>query len=54
MLGDYRELAIARDVNGETALHLLARKPSLFAFKGRGIWKQMADSFGDYFGSGLQ
>jgi len=30
MLDDNSALAIARDVNGETALHVLARKPLAF------------------------
>lgn len=33
MLHDYSELAIARDTNEETALHLLARKPLALAIK---------------------
>ncbi|KAM5552367.1 hypothetical protein ABKV19_026960 [Rosa sericea] len=39
MLHDHRELAVARDMNGETAVHLLARKPSIFSIKRPGIWK---------------
>ncbi|PRQ54680.1 putative ankyrin repeat-containing domain-containing protein [Rosa chinensis] len=44
MLHDYRELAVARDMNGETAVHLLARKPSIFSNKRPGIWKCFVQS----------
>ncbi|KAM5552399.1 hypothetical protein ABKV19_026976 [Rosa sericea] len=39
MLHDYPELAVARNKNNETALHLLAQKPSAFSRKSSGIWK---------------
>ncbi|XP_008231413.1 PREDICTED: uncharacterized protein LOC103330594 isoform X3 [Prunus mume] len=39
MLKDYPELAVVRNANGETALHLLAQKPSAFAIKTSRILK---------------
>ena len=41
-MGRYnKSLAYARDTNGETALHVLARKPSTIANKSDlGIWKR--------------
>ncbi|VVA36573.1 PREDICTED: ankyrin [Prunus dulcis] len=44
MVHGYPELVVARDPNSETALHLLARKPSALAFKSSGIWKCFAYS----------
>ena len=38
-------LALARDANNETALHVLARKPSTIANKSYlGIWKRSINS----------
>ncbi|KAI5311414.1 PREDICTED: ankyrin [Prunus dulcis] len=44
MLHDYSELAVARDTNSDTALHLLAKKPSALAIKSPGAWKSLAYS----------
>jgi hypothetical protein len=38
-------LALTRDANGDTALHVLARKPSTIANKRQlGIWKRCINS----------
>lgn len=39
MLEDHPDLAVARDRNSETALHVLARKPSTFAGRNAGLLK---------------
>ncbi|XP_044497675.1 ankyrin repeat-containing protein NPR4-like [Mangifera indica] len=39
MLKDHPDLAVARDRNSETALHVLARKPSTFAGRNAGLLK---------------
>nr|POF06456.1 ankyrin repeat-containing protein npr4 [Quercus suber] len=45
ILEEDRSLAYARDTNGETALHVLARKPSTIANKSDlGIWKRSINS----------
>ncbi|KAK4564343.1 hypothetical protein RGQ29_006420 [Quercus rubra] len=45
ILKEDRSLAYARDTNGETALHVLARKPSTIANKSYlGIWKRSINS----------
>ena len=41
LIQSYPQLAIARDGNGETALHVLARKPSAFLNGSQlGIWQR--------------
>lgn len=44
MAHDYRELALARDTNDETALHLLSRRPSAFAIQSPGMLKSYLHS----------
>ncbi|CAL9004120.1 unnamed protein product, partial [Prunus brigantina] len=44
MLQDYPELAVTRDTKSETALHLLAQKPSAFAIKTSTILKNFFSS----------
>ncbi|XP_031278247.1 ankyrin repeat-containing protein ITN1-like [Pistacia vera] len=45
MLKDGPDLALARDRNCETALHDLARKPSIFPNKNQGPFKRLINSF---------
>ncbi|KAA8541207.1 hypothetical protein F0562_025186 [Nyssa sinensis] len=41
----YPALAMAQDNNGETALHVLARKPSLFSGRNeKGLWRRIINS----------
>ncbi|KAJ0018511.1 hypothetical protein Pint_12157 [Pistacia integerrima] len=44
MLKDDPELAVARDVNCKTALHVLARKPSIFSNKNQGLFRRLINS----------
>ncbi|XP_062001154.1 uncharacterized protein LOC133718343 isoform X2 [Rosa rugosa] len=44
ILNDYPALAFARDDNHETALHLLAQKPSAFSTKTSAIWRVLVYS----------
>ncbi|KAJ0018531.1 hypothetical protein Pint_12213 [Pistacia integerrima] len=45
LLKDHPELAVARDMNCDTALHVLARMPSTFARKDRGLLEGLISSF---------
>ncbi|KAJ0018812.1 hypothetical protein Pint_12125 [Pistacia integerrima] len=45
MLKDRLELAGVRDENCETALHVLARKPSIFPIKNQGLLRRLINSF---------
>ncbi|KAJ0018532.1 hypothetical protein Pint_12210 [Pistacia integerrima] len=44
LLKDHPELAVARDMNCDTALHVLARMPSTFARKDRGLLEGLISS----------
>ncbi|KAJ0016555.1 hypothetical protein Pint_12175 [Pistacia integerrima] len=44
MLKGDPKLAMARDRNSETALHVLARKPSIFSDKNQGIFRRLINS----------
>ncbi|KAJ0017088.1 hypothetical protein Pint_12196 [Pistacia integerrima] len=44
MLKDDPELAVARDENSETALHVLARKPSICSSKNQGLFRRLINS----------
>ncbi|XP_031251612.1 uncharacterized protein LOC116109525 [Pistacia vera] len=45
LLKDHPELAVVRDMNCDTALHVLARMPSTFARKDRGLLEGLISSF---------
>ncbi|XP_031278610.1 ankyrin repeat-containing protein NPR4-like [Pistacia vera] len=45
MLKGDPKLAMARDRNSETALHVLARKPSIFSDKNQGLFRRLINSF---------
>lgn len=44
LLEDHSGLAVARDGNYETALHVLARKPSAFASRNQGLLTRLMHS----------
>ncbi|KAJ0082118.1 hypothetical protein Patl1_12273 [Pistacia atlantica] len=44
MLKGDPKLAMARDRNSETALHVLARKPSIFSNKNQGLFRRLINS----------
>ncbi|CAL8162057.1 unnamed protein product [Prunus armeniaca] len=45
MLGNYTVLATVRNGENETALHVLARRPSEFASQSSGLWSRITNSF---------
>ncbi|CAL8162033.1 unnamed protein product [Prunus armeniaca] len=45
MLGNYTALATVRNGENETALHVLARRPSEFASQSSGLWSRITNSF---------